>query len=133
MEQDTGMVQAANIIQAPAPKKKRKSKALLLDLVNNEHERDNAMAKTENEDLNLHVTLCEQRYKSLESRLEALDERLTSLEAKVANLKSEMLTGFSDIKLLIEKQNNQRSTQIIASAGAVIAAIFTAAAYILTR
>jgi len=127
------MDQAANIIQVPAPKKKRRSKALLLDLVNNEPRKNDAMVKTENEDLNLHVSLCEQRYKELEARLEALDARLTSLEIKVGALKSEMLTGFSDIKILIERQNNQRSTQIIASAGAVIAAVFGAMVYILSR
>ena len=127
------MDQAANIIPAPAPKRKRRSKALLLDLVNNEPRKNDAMVKTENEDLNLHVSLCEQRYKELEARLEALDARLTSLEIKVGALKSEMLTGFSDIKILIERQNNQRSTQIIASAGAVIAAVFGAVVYILSR
>lgn len=91
------------------------------------------MAKTEAEDLNLHVSLCEERYKALEQRLESLDERLTSLENKVANLKSEMLSGFADIKLLIERQNNQRNTQIIASAGAVIVAVFGLLGYILSK
>lgn len=127
------MDQAANIIPAPVPKRKRKSKALPLDLVKKDQESESNMAKTENEDLNLHVSLCEQRYKELEARLEALDERLTSLETKVSAFKSEMLTGFSDIKILIERQNNSRSTQMIASAGAIIVALLGVIGYILVR
>lgn len=87
----------------------------------------------ENEDLNLHVSLCEQRYKELERRLDHVETRLATLATEVSNLKIQMQAGFGDIRILIERQNNTRTTQIIASAGAVIVAILGVWGYILTR
>ena len=38
------------------------------------------MQKGENEDLNLHVSICEQRYITLNHRLDRVEERLTVIE-----------------------------------------------------
>lgn len=38
---------------------------------------------TEHQDLNLHVNLCEQRYRALETRLDKLEEKLAEIDAKV--------------------------------------------------
>lgn len=130
MEPDTDMEQQASIILGREHEKKRKSRVLRLDSVNKEQRKSKAMARTEYDDLNLHVSLCEQRYKELETRLEALDERLTSVEDKVSNIKTEMLSQFNDIRLLIEKQNSARWQQLIATLGAVAVAIIGAVGYI---
>ncbi len=91
------------------------------------------MARAENDDLNLHVSLCEQRYKELERRLETLDERIAKVEDQVSSIKREMAAGFNDIRLLIEKQNNSRTVQMIATFGSIAVAIIGAIGYILTR
>jgi uncharacterized coiled-coil protein SlyX len=83
----------------------------------------------ETEDLATHVSLCELRYKELERRLDHVEGRLSSLASEVANLKTQMQAGFSEIRLLIERQNNSGKTQIIASAGAIIVAMVGAIAY----
>lgn len=73
-----------------------------------------------------HIQLCELRYKSLEEKINAVEIKLVKVEDKVSTLKAEMSAGFSDIKLLIERQNNARTIQIIATTGTVIAAAFAA-------
>lgn len=88
---------------------------------------------TETEDLATHVSLCELRYKALEHRLDVLEQRLGKLEDKVATLQKEVATGFSDIKLLIEKQNNQKHTQLIATVGTVTVGLLGLLGYILTK
>lgn len=126
------MDQQENITPALAPKKKRKSKALPLDLVNKEHESENKMS-TEHEDLNLHVSLCEQRYKELEKRLDGVEARLAKVEADISALKVSMSSGFSEIKILLERQNSRRQTQLIASMGAIAVAVISALGYIISR
>lgn len=77
----------------------------------------------ETEDLATHVSLCELRYKELERRLDAVEARLDQLATEVSGVKVQMEKSFSELRLIIERQNNERTTQIIASAGAVIVAI----------
>lgn len=89
--------------------------------------------KSENEDLNLHVSLCEQRYKELEGRLDAMDQRLGKVEDQISNLKKEMATGFNDIRLLLEKQNSARFVQMTATIGTIAAAVIGVIGYIITR
>ena len=80
-----------------------------------------------------HVQLCELRYRALEEKINAVDARLTKVETAVSNLKNDMASGFSDIKLLLEKQSNARTIQIIATAGTVVAAVLAVAGYIITH
>lgn len=91
------------------------------------------MVKSENEDLNLHVSLCEQRYKELERRLDSFDERLTALENNLSQVKVEMSRGFGEIKLLLEQRNTQKQTQLIAAAATTITALIALIGYIVTR
>lgn len=88
---------------------------------------------TEHEDLNLHVSLCEQRYKALEMRLDAVEEKLAKMEDQISAIKGQMATGFNDIRLLIEKQNNARTIQVIATFGTVAAAVLALLGYIITH
>lgn len=73
-----------------------------------------------------HIQLCELRYKSLEGRLDNVETRLTAIEDKVIDLKTETERGFNDIKLLLERQNARKQTQLVASVGAIIVALIGA-------
>ena len=88
---------------------------------------------TETEDLATHVSLCELRYQALEKRLDTVEGRISKLEDQVADLQKQMSSGFHEIKILIEKQNNQRSTQMVAAAGGVIVAVLGLIGYIIAR
>lgn len=85
----------------------------------------------EEKDLATHVEICAIRYKGIEERYDAIESRLTKVEADLSSLKSAMQSGFSDIKLLLEKQNNARSIQIIATIGTVVAAAVGVVGYLL--
>jgi hypothetical protein len=80
-----------------------------------------------------HISLCELRYKALETRLDGVESRLAKMETDVSSLKTQMQSGFNDIKLLLEQRNTSKQTQIIAAAATVIAAMFGAIGYIITK
>lgn len=94
---------------------------------------EQAVVKSENEDLNLHVSLCEQRYKDLEGRIDGLEQRLIKVEDQISALKASTQAGFGDIKLLLEKQNSARTTQMIATIGSIVVAVVGVIGYIITR
>jgi len=88
---------------------------------------------TEAEDLNLHVSLCEQRYKALEGRLDAVEQRLSKVEDQIADIKQQMHTGFSEIKVMLERNNSQRQTTVIASVGSIIVAVLGVIGYLIVH
>jgi hypothetical protein len=110
-------------------KKPRRRAALLTQVVIKEP----AVVKSESEDLNLHTQLCAERYKDLERRLEAFDDRLAKVEDQISSIKKEMAAGFNNLQLLIEKQNNSRTVQLIATFGTIAAAIVGVMGYLITH
>ncbi len=87
----------------------------------------------EERDLATHVEICAIRYKAIEERYDAISERLTKVEVDLASLKSTTQAGFADIKLLLEKQNNSRTIQIIATFGSIAVAVIGVMGYLLTH
>ena len=70
-----------------------------------------------------HIHLCELRYKALEGRLDNVEARLSKIEDQVSALKAQTNAGFTEIKLMLERQNTSKQTQLIASVGAVVVAL----------
>jgi chaperonin cofactor prefoldin len=87
----------------------------------------------EETNLATHVEICAIRYKGIEEKMHDLDKRLTTLEDKMSSIKTEVATGFSDVKLLLERQSNARTIQLIATAGTIGAAIVALVGYIYTH
>jgi hypothetical protein len=87
----------------------------------------------ENEDLATHVLLCDLRYKQLEERIHAVDTRLIKLEAEISSLKSTSAAGFTEIKLLLERNNSARQTQMMATFGTIVVAVCSLVGFIVTR
>jgi predicted nucleic acid-binding Zn-ribbon protein len=88
---------------------------------------------TEAEDLNLHALLCEQRYKALEGRLDAVEQRLSKVEDQIADIKQQMHTGFSEIKVMLERNNSQRQTNLVATIGSIVVAVIGVIGYLVVR
>jgi ABC-type uncharacterized transport system substrate-binding protein len=69
----------------------------------------------------------------LEEKLDAFNDRLTKVETEISSIKIEMQSGFNDLKLLLEKQSNARTIQIIATIGTIAAAALGAFGYFLHK
>jgi len=92
-----------------------------------------SQAKTEAEDLNLHVQLCTERYNALEEKIHAVESRIAKIETAVTDLKVQTASGFSEIRLLLERQNSSKQVQIIATFGTIITAVLGFIGYLITH
>jgi predicted nucleic acid-binding Zn-ribbon protein len=89
-------------------------------------QKKSSSVKTEAEDLNLHVQLCTERYNALEGKIHAVENKLNNLESKVSDLNKTLQSNFLEIKLAIEKANNKRDVQVIATIGTIVVSIIGA-------
>lgn len=87
----------------------------------------------EEKDLATHVEICTIRYQGIQEKIDALEKRMVQVENSIDALKESISQGFADIKLQIQKDNNRRSIQIIASLGTVVVAIIGALGVWLTH
>ena len=87
----------------------------------------------EETDLATHVEICAIRYRGIEEKLNAFDDRLTKVEADLATIKGTVQSGFADIKLLLEKQSNARTIQIITTFGSIVVAVIGVMGYLITH
>ena len=92
-----------------------------------------AQAKTEAEDLNLHVQLCTERYNALEEKIHAVESRIAKIETAVADLKVQTTAGFTEIRLLLERQNSNKQVQMIATFGVIVTAILSFVGYLVVK
>lgn len=87
----------------------------------------------EERDLATHVEICAIRYQGIQEKIDALERRMSQVENSIDALKISINQGFADIALKIEKENNKRSIQIIASASAVVISVIGALGVWLSR
>jgi ActR/RegA family two-component response regulator len=87
----------------------------------------------EERDLATHVEICAIRYQGIQEKIDGIEARLTKMETTVSTLKSEMQAGFTDIKLILEKQSNARVIQLIATFGSITVAVVALLGYIITH
>jgi predicted nucleic acid-binding Zn-ribbon protein len=92
-----------------------------------------AKAKTEAEDLNLHVQLCTERYNALEEKIHAVESRIAKIETAVSDLKVQTSAGFAEIRLLLERQNSSKQTQMIATFGVIVTAVLGFIGYLVVK
>lgn len=85
----------------------------------------------EEHDLATHVEICAIRYQGIQDKIDDIEQRLTKVETAVSDLKVHTQAGFSDIKLLLERQNSSKQVQVIATFGTIIAAILVFASYLI--
>lgn len=87
----------------------------------------------EDTDLATHVELCAIRYKGIEDKFNDVENRLSKIENDVNDLKVQTAQGFNDVKLLLERQNSSKQTQMIATFGTIITAVLAFAGYLITK
>lgn len=87
----------------------------------------------EEKDLATHVEICAIRYEGIEGKMDDLERRLTKIENTVSDLKTQTQLGFTEIKLLLERQNSSKQIQVIATFGTIITAILAFVGYLITH
>jgi predicted nucleic acid-binding Zn-ribbon protein len=125
-----------NTTPAPEPVKKQSSRVWQYASANSEQKRKSKskiMAKTEAEDLNLHVQLCTERYNALEEKIHAVESRIAKIESAVSDLKVQTASGFAEIRLLLERQNSNKQVQLIATFGVIVTAILSFIGYLIVK
>ena len=80
-----------------------------------------------------HIQLCELRYQALEERLDNVESRIAKIESAVADLKVQTASGFSEIRLLLERQNSSKQVQVIATFGTIITAVLAFVGYLIVN
>jgi hypothetical protein len=128
-------VNQENITQGLEAVLGRKSKVWLYASANSEQQKRKSkhMDNFKENTLKGHVQLCELRYKALEERLDNVESKLEKLENDVSQLKIQTQQGFSEIKLLLERQNSSKQIQLIATFGTIVTAILAFAGYLITK
>ena len=111
---------------------RQQSKVWLYASANSEQRKSKSMSK-EDTDLATHVELCAIRYKGIEDKFNDVEHRLTKIEEDLGALKHQTQAGFSEIKLLLERQNSSKQVQVIATFGTIITAILAFAGYLITK
>lgn len=128
------MDQADTITQDPGAELRHKSKVWQYASANSEQKRKSkTMDGFKENTLKSHVQLCELRYKALEERLDNVEAKLAKLEDNVSALKAQTQAGFSEIKLLLERNHSARQVQVIATFGTIITAILAFVGYIISH
>lgn len=123
-----------NITQVQAHEPEPSSKVLPLGSAKPGRKRKSERAMSnEEQDLATHVSLCHLRYQQLEARLDGMETRLAKVENQLADLKATTQQSFTEIKLLLERQNSTKQTQMIATFGTIITAILAFIGYLITH
>ena len=87
----------------------------------------------EQSDLATHVEICAIRYQGIEDKFNVIERRLDKVETDISAIKTQMQTGFTEIKLLLERQNSNKQTTLITTAGTIIVAVLSVIGYLITR
>lgn len=90
------------------------------------------MSKEET-DLATHVEICAIRYQGIEDKFNVIERRLDKVESDISTIKTEMQAGFSEIKLLLERQNSNKQTTLTTTVGTIIVAVLTVIGYLITH
>ena len=87
----------------------------------------------EQSDLATHVEICAIRYQGIEDKFNVIERRLDKVETDISAIKTQMQTGFTEIKLLLERQNSSKQTTLITTVGTIVVAVIGVIGYLITH
>ena len=88
---------------------------------------------TERDSLELHVDLCELRYKQLDDRMTRIEHKVQELNADMQDFKDEMRKSFGEIKTMLQAAKDEKFKTIIASGGSVVVGLLALLGYIVVH
>ena len=88
---------------------------------------------TERDSLELHVDLCELRYKQLDDRMTRIEHKVQELNIDMQDFKDEMRKSFGEIKTMLQTAKDEKFKTIIASGGSVVVGLLALLGYIVVH
>lgn len=88
---------------------------------------------TERDSLEIHVDLCELRYKQLEDRMTRIEQRVQDISIDVQDFKEEMRKSFGEVKVMLQTARDEKFKTIIASGGSVVVGLLALLGYIVVH
>lgn len=81
--------------------------------------------KLERTNLEAHVDLCAERYRTLEEKVNNIDDRLDNIEKTVVQMREDGIRAFADIRTDMVKAQNTTNKIMLGTAGTVLAGVLT--------
>lgn len=85
----------------------------------------------EKKNLEAHVELCAERYKSLDNKLDTVEQRVSGVEKKLELKMIAVETALVEIKDLIAKKQDQRNNQLIKWGIGIIGSLLSVCGFLL--
>ena len=79
----------------------------------------------ERENLEAHVDLCAERYRSLEQQVSNIDTRLTNIEKSVTQMREDSIREFSLMRESMSRSQHTTNKILLGTAGTVMAGVLT--------
>lgn len=88
---------------------------------------------TERDSLEIHVDLCELRYKTLEDRMTRVENQVKELNIDMQDFKEEVRRSFSEIKAMLQLAKDEKFKTIIGAGGSVVVGLLALLGYIVVH
>jgi len=88
---------------------------------------------TERDSLEIHVDLCELRYKALEDRMTRIEQHMQEMSVDLRDFKGEVRKGFGDIKIMLQSARDEKFKTIIGAGGSVVVGLLALLGYIVVH
>ena len=88
---------------------------------------------TERDNLEIHVDLCQLRYKALEDRMTRIEQKVLDISADVQDFKEEVRKGFCEIKDMLIMAKDEKYKTIVTTAGSVVIGLLALLGYIVVH
>ena len=88
---------------------------------------------SERDTLETHVDLCELRYRQLDDRMNRVEQRIDSITADLKLVKTEMQTGFDEIKAMLTAGKDEKFKTMVTVAGTIIVGLIGLLGYIVVH
>jgi hypothetical protein len=88
---------------------------------------------TERDSLEIHVDLCELRYKALEDRMTRIEQKVQDISIDVQDFKDEVRRGFGEIKDMLTLARDEKYKTIVMTAGSIIVGLIGLLGYIVVH
>jgi archaellum component FlaC len=86
---------------------------------------------TERDNLEIHVDLCELRYKQLDDRLTRVEDKIEEMSKDFNTFKTEMRQNFNDIKSMLQTAKDEKFKTVVSVAGSIIVALIGGLGYMM--